>query len=446
MSRKGRKSNISEEKLDDVLHLKNGMRNCALWIYRSLPDEIVFIINSIVSVITWLIDRSWRIMKRVFWIHIAILDWLVSGAFLFALFKYWEIVGRFPAFLHKYEQAESVLARLKKEVIEIKDEAKSYAKLAKQENKRLEKTLSSEQRERKYAEKRNKELESYIDKLNNEKDQLEMEKKRALQRLSAQVCVKLRDNNPNIADLNDEFRPTKLAEMFCELYDNEWTNAFALLESCFGEQLSIKVLLDIVMEAYAFCETKVAEPWAVLDEWFLDKNIKGAQNTIKWLKDSRKVIVRRKVSNIQKEYECELLSACKKDDLKELLLKEPMKLFIAKCIELCLLMTTTDPPIVMDCPLREPFLKLSTKNFTEIDNDCNGRNVGPQMQKVHKKSLINDENASSIDRQKCIFDKDSFKEYTCRGKYLDFVVWPALLLYKGGPMLNKGVAQGRKTH
>ena len=66
-------------------------------------------------------------------------------------------------------------------------------------------------------------------------------------RLSEQVSVKLRDSNPNIADLNDEFRPTKLAEMFSELYDDEWTNAFALLENKFGEQDSIKVLLDFVM-------------------------------------------------------------------------------------------------------------------------------------------------------------------------------------------------------
>jgi hypothetical protein len=146
------------------------------------------------------------------------------------------------------------------------------------------------------------------------------------------------------------------------------------------------------------------------------------------------------------EYKCELFSACKNDDLKELFQKEPIKLFITKCIDICLLMTSTDPPLVMDCPLREPFLKFSTKNLTEKDNDCDGRNVGPQVKSVNKKSRLNQENASSIDRQKCIFDKDSFKEYTCRGKYLDFVVWPALFLHKGGPLLNKGVAQGRKIH
>lgn len=32
-------------------------------------------------------------------------------------------------------------------------------------------------------------------------------------------------DNPNIADLSDENRPTKLGEMYSELYDNEWTDA-----------------------------------------------------------------------------------------------------------------------------------------------------------------------------------------------------------------------------
>lgn len=39
---------------------------------------------------------------------------------------------------------------------------------------------------------------------------------------------RLTDGNPNIADLSDENRPTKLAEMYSELYDNEWTNAYEL--------------------------------------------------------------------------------------------------------------------------------------------------------------------------------------------------------------------------
>lgn len=34
------------------------------------------------------------------------------------------------------------------------------------------------------------------------------------------------DNNPDIADLSDNYRPTKIAERYQELYDNQWTDAF----------------------------------------------------------------------------------------------------------------------------------------------------------------------------------------------------------------------------
>ena len=42
------------------------------------------------------------------------------------------------------------------------------------------------------------------------------------------------------------------------------------------------------------------------------------------------------------------------------------------------------------------------------------------------------------------FDKEKYREYTQRGMYTDFVVWPALCLHEGGPLLAKGIAQGSK--
>lgn len=50
-------------------------------------------------------------------------------------------------------------------------------------------------------------------------------------RLSKLLSQKLTDNNPNIADLSDKNRPTKLAERYTELYDNQWTNAFEKLDT-----------------------------------------------------------------------------------------------------------------------------------------------------------------------------------------------------------------------
>ena len=37
-------------------------------------------------------------------------------------------------------------------------------------------------------------------------------------------------DNANVANLSDPYRPTRLAEMFAELYDNEWTDAFEEIE------------------------------------------------------------------------------------------------------------------------------------------------------------------------------------------------------------------------
>ena len=48
-------------------------------------------------------------------------------------------------------------------------------------------------------------------------------------RLSKLMGQKLTDNNPNIADLSDMNRPTKLAERYVELYDNQWTDAFEII-------------------------------------------------------------------------------------------------------------------------------------------------------------------------------------------------------------------------
>ena len=40
------------------------------------------------------------------------------------------------------------------------------------------------------------------------------------------------------------------------------------------------------------------------------------------------------------------------------------------------------------------------------------------------------------------FDSSRYREYQHKGMYTDYVVWPAIALYKEGPLLSKGVAEG----
>lgn len=41
------------------------------------------------------------------------------------------------------------------------------------------------------------------------------------------------------------------------------------------------------------------------------------------------------------------------------------------------------------------------------------------------------------------FDSSLYKAYTRRGNKVQFIVWPVIYSYKGGPVVMKGVAQGR---
>ena len=66
-------------------------------------------------------------------------------------------------------------------------------------------------------------------------------------RLSDYTSKHLADNNPNITDLADPNRPTILAEIFSELYDNAWTDAFECLsKEMKSDEKAIKKLLHVL--------------------------------------------------------------------------------------------------------------------------------------------------------------------------------------------------------
>ncbi|KAH3737729.1 uncharacterized protein LOC127850673 [Dreissena polymorpha] len=196
-----------------------------------------------------------------------------------------------------------------------------------------------------------------INSLKDEKQKLEEEKQDALGRLSAMMSVKLRDNNPNIADLSDQFRPTKLGEQFSELYDNEWTDAFDTLQNKFEEKQAISILLDIIMESYQFCDQELLEVWTIAESWFIDKDAMTAQQISKTLKDGRKKKVIGRIHAIQQKYTVYLLNLCNTEHLDKFLTSDPLRNYISTCVRLALLMTANDPPVVIECPGWQRFSK-----------------------------------------------------------------------------------------
>ena len=83
----------------------------------------------------------------------------------------------------------------------------------------------------------------------------------------------LRAGNPNIAELSDPYRPTKVAEAFKELYDNEWTDAFEELHKCkaMTEQDMIQCLMDVlqvcIIRIYHECEGRIDNSIPRINVW-----------------------------------------------------------------------------------------------------------------------------------------------------------------------------------
>jgi hypothetical protein len=50
-------------------------------------------------------------------------------------------------------------------------------------------------------------------------------------RLSQVAGAKLTAGNSSIADLGDKYRPTRISDMFAEMYDSEWTDVMDDIEN-----------------------------------------------------------------------------------------------------------------------------------------------------------------------------------------------------------------------
>ncbi|XP_078323578.1 uncharacterized protein LOC111126873 isoform X2 [Crassostrea virginica] len=210
-------------------------------------------------------------------------------------------------------------------------------------------------------------------------------------RLSELAGAKLTEGNPNIADLSDKNRPTNLAENFSELYDNEWTDALEELldQGKKSEEEGIKVLLDILKDAYEFSSNQSTTFYSYMSKGLNGIGLKDEKNwpigVSKQIKDVRKSISVFVAGSLSKEFITSQNQGY----------AEATKKYAKACASLCWFMCVQDPPV---------FIEAKTP--------------------------------------KGAFNKDLYRAYTKSGQYYAFLVWPPLYLYKGGQLLGKGIAQG----
>ncbi|KAK3602842.1 hypothetical protein CHS0354_026401 [Potamilus streckersoni] len=227
-----------------------------------------------------------------------------------------------------------------------------------------------------------------------------------LNRLSRTASEKLRNENPNITDLGDQNRPSKLAEQFSELYDNEWTYAFEELSNTVqSDEQRITTLLEIVMRAFQLCEKTTEEQFenlkrALRKEMLFASDSKNGEETdegqnvvfdevilsLRELRQRCAIVSIPKLKQMIAEHESEGTAPKAEQGIK-------LKLYTDRCVELAWMMCIQNPQMYLyRCEAGVP-------------------------------------------------SEENFRSYTRSGTVVEYCVWPCVYLHKGGPIMMKGVAQ-----
>lgn len=301
------------------------------------------------------------------------------------------------------ETSDDIIKDQKKKIEEMQNQTKMQEMEIKSLQEKLEQNrfgFSGRRELEKKLEESQKQLNDTNDKLHRALTKLkhaERELDETKTRLSKAMGDKLTNNNPNVADLSDKDRPTKLAERYAELYDNQWTDAYEIIECHFGsEEEVIQTLLGILMNVMEFCKSQAKLQMEKLHKTLTFSTNEGDEpvpdNITKQLKDMRKALSSTAKLNLYQEY-IDRLRVSRDQTLRQAM---EIKSFVKECVETCWLMAIQDPPIVI-CP---------------------------------------------IPRNGDVLNTEMYKPYMRSGRLIQFVVWPALLLHDSGPVLAKGVAQG----
>ncbi|XP_062613089.1 uncharacterized protein LOC134274857 [Saccostrea cucullata] len=201
------------------------------------------------------------------------------------------------------------------------------------------------------------------------------------------------ESNSAITDLSDPRRPQKLSEMFSEIYDNQWTEAFERLSLEAKTDIErsdcviTKRLLDIIMECYAFCKResekqgkRLAASLLFLDDIETDTTTTLSQTTSTKLNEFIKSVATELATSIKRKFP-------NKEEITSL------QNYQDRCLEVCWYACIQTPPMYL------------CADFTEFNSECH-------------------------------------RGYKNSGKFVDYVVWPALYIEQNGPLLNKAVVEG----
>lgn len=249
-----------------------------------------------------------------------------------------------------------------------------------------------------------------IQKLKHENELLSIKVDEMTTRLSKIASDKLTDGNPNFANLSDKNRPTKIGEKFGQMYDDEWSEAFDEIKRTSKKEDAevYEILLNIVLAGQKFCqevsetqltsiERGMSEPmlrpmWLSGEKEYSVEELEANASFTASLKKSAKEF-RRGAALASVLPLCTIFKDAKFKDIcsYDVYKMESLSLYIDACIECLWLMSVQDPPMHITC-LRK----------------------GDNYEPAH------------------------YGMFLTRGKAVEYTVWPAVFLYKNGPLVSKG--------
>lgn len=314
-----------------------------------------------------------------------------------------DLKSQLDSALHQVEELKSAKEQIEKEkTTAAKANDERYAKTC---NKIEDLTNKLERAETKLREKHN-ELQAVSEKakekvriLTDDLRKLKAENERLLNRVSELAGAKLSAGNPNLVDISDENRPTKLAERYSELYDNDWTDAFTvLIDSGYDDPKVVEILLKLLITIFNECKSYADEDLEsfnrnIVKSFRYDENSAEAMVLKKQYTDRRKKIYRGLKSAVKPKIDAKLRHILPETD------RNGVQKFTEEAFDICMLMCVQDPHVVI---------------------------------------------GNVIDNPDSTFDATKYKAYTKSGKRIAYFVWPPLYLHQDGPILAKGIAQGQQ--
>ncbi|XP_069130935.1 uncharacterized protein [Argopecten irradians] len=288
----------------------------------------------------------------------------------------------------------------------------------------VESTQTTQDGRNKILQEKNEKLQKWVSELQMKYDSkaaenLERNKEAEIEQLRKtsneqrkQVKAKERENNEHltrraITDLCSEIRPTKIAENFKEIYDNQWVEAFEeLIDQGYPEEPAIQILITTVDDSFQFTADM-------------------AKRRLEHLETSTQTSVMNTTQKIQKHVEPAALSEECSDLVKQLRKASAQ----------------THVDEIQHGFVQTQLHKLypPKKNETMINfyKEC-ARVTWYMNVQMPPLSLAPKPARGSA------FDTDMYALYTQSGTKVDYVVWPACLLHGNGPLLVKGVIQPLK--